>query len=249
MLPILKNRPHPVLCERTFLSVPLRASFARPNSLPANLSLRERGSSNGGFTLIELLVVIVIIGIILAVATISIGVLGRDTEVEDQTRRLYAVLTQAREEAELQGRDLGLLIEQDGYLFMRYNYSSSQWQLLDNDELLAYRGLPKGLRFRLWLDSREVILKSHSDNQKSLNAASSSESSSASSSASMNAQRGPTSAVTGIDKSVRPQIAILSSGDIVPFALQVTRDDNPYFWRLLGGADNSLNLEPGSDAR
>lgn len=228
---------------------PALLSRAKAGFKPAPTNGHRAIHQHHGFTLIELLVVIVIIGIILAVATISIGVLGRDSEVEDQTRRLYAVLTQAREEAELQGRDLGLLIEQDGYLFMRYNYSSSQWQLFDNDELLAYRDLPEGLRFRLWLDSREVILKSHSDNQKSLNAASSSESSSASSSAATNAQRGPTSAVTGIDKSVRPQIAILSSGDIVPFELQVARDNNPYFWRLLGGADNSLNLEPGSEAR
>lgn len=224
------------------------AVLARASTVAYTLSLRERARVRAlprGFTLIELLVVIVIIGIILAVATISIGVLGRDTEVEDQTRRLYAVLTQAREEAELQGRDLGLLIEQDGYLFMRYDYPASRWQVLDNDELLTYRALPEGLQFRLWLDSREVILKPHADNQQSLDAASSSESSSASS----NAPRGPTSMAANVDKGVRPQIAILSSGDIVPFELRVARDDNPFFWRLLGGADNSLNLEPGSETR
>lgn len=194
-----------------------------------------------GFTLIELLVVIVIIGVILAVATLSVGVLGRDTEVEDQTRRLYVVLTQAREEAELQGRDLGLLIEPDSYRFMRFDYASSQWQLLDNDEMLAQHALPEGLKFRLWLDSREVILKSQADNEESLES-----SSSESSSASSIAHTGPTSTDT---QGIRPQIAILSSGDIVPFELRLARDANPYYWRLLGGADNSLNLESGSDPR
>ncbi len=215
-------------------------------AVPYPLSLGERVrlriSSSGGFTLIELLVVVVIIGIILAIATLSVGVLGRDTEVEDQGRRLYAILGQAREEAELQGRDLGLLIEKDGYLFMRYDYPSSRWQVLSNDEMLAYHPLPEGLQFRLWLDSREIILKSHDDIQDSLGSASSSESSSASSIARI----GPTSTA---DRGVRPQIAILSSGDIVPFELRLARDANPFYWRLLGGADNSLNLESGSDTR
>jgi general secretion pathway protein H len=187
-------------------------------------------------------VVIVIIGIILAIATVSVSVLGRDTEVEDQTRRLHAVLMQVREEAELQGRDLGLLIEKGGYRFMRYNYPGSQWQVLENDEMLAYHPLPKGLQFRLWLDSREVILKSHADNQELLESASSSESSGASSSA-------PTGPTSSAGRGIQPQIAILSSGDIVPFELRLARDDNPFYWRLLGSADNSLNLEPGSNTR
>ncbi len=193
-----------------------------------------------GFTLIEILVVIVIIGVILAVATLSFGVLGRDTEVEDETRRLYTIMTQAREEAELQGRDFGLLIEQDGYLFMRFDYPAYRWQVLENDELLAYHPLPEGVKFRLWLDSREVILKSHEDNQEMFESASSSESSSASGVA-------PSGPVSTVDRGLRPQIAILSSGDIVPFELRLARDDNPFHWRLLGGADNSLNLESGSE--
>ena len=85
----------------------------------------HRRAYQRGFTLIELLVVVVIIGIVLATVSLSLGVLGRDNEVEDQTKRLYGVLTEVREEAELQGRDLGLLVETDGYLFMRYDYADS----------------------------------------------------------------------------------------------------------------------------
>jgi general secretion pathway protein H len=196
-----------------------------------------------GFTLIELLVVIVIVGIIVTMATLSVGVLGRDNQVEDQAKRLYAVLTQAKEEAELQGRDFGILIERDGYLFMRYDHALKQWHTLDNDELLAYRKLPEGLQFRLWLDGREVILKTHHDNQALLSSANSS---SSSNSASGSAFNSPTS-TTGTG--VRPQVAVLSSGDILPFELRLARDNNEFNWQVVGHPDNTLTIESGSSSR
>jgi len=104
-----------------------------------------------GFTLLELLVVIVIIGIIISVASVSVNVLGRDNQIEDQAKRLNAVISQAREEAELQARDTGLYIERDGYLFMRYNYPTHTWNEIEDDELLKRRELPAGLQNRLWL--------------------------------------------------------------------------------------------------
>ena len=63
-----------------------------------------------GFTLIEMLIVIVIIGVIVSMATLSVNMLGRDSQVEDQTRRFWAVLQQAREEAELQSINVGVFV-------------------------------------------------------------------------------------------------------------------------------------------
>ena len=74
-----------------------------------------------GFTLIEILVVIVILGVVIAIATVSVGVLGRDREVEDQAKRLWAVMTQGREEAELQGRDFGVFLDDTSYEFMMFD--------------------------------------------------------------------------------------------------------------------------------
>ena len=192
-----------------------------------------------GFTLIELLVVIVIIGIIITMASLSVGVLGRDNELETQAKRLQAVITQVREEAELQAHDVGVLIERDGYLFMRYNYSLQHWQLLSNDELTEYRKLPEGVQLRLWLEGREVVLKSHQQNQELL--ARSSSSSSSSSSASTAVATTPT-----VKDDVVPQLALLSSGDLSPFELRLSRDNNDFSWRLLGAADNTLSIDSGS---
>jgi len=189
-----------------------------------------------GFTLIELLVVIVIIGIVLSIASLSMGVLGRDHEIEDQARRLYAVLGEVREESELQGKDLGLLIERDGYTFMRYDYSKNQWLILSGDELTDRRTLPAGLQLRLWLEGREVIIKSHAENQSLLANASSSGSSSASSAAALLSN--PTA------DQVVPQVALLSSGEMSPFELRIEREGNDFSWKLTGKADNTLDIEP-----
>jgi general secretion pathway protein H len=199
----------------------------------ATCSTRRSWRRASGFTLIELLVVIVIIGIILSVATLSIGVLGRDNESEDQAKRLNAVLGEVREEAELQGKDLGLLIERDGYLFMRFNYSSNTWQELTGDDLTDYRKLPDGLQMRLWLEGREVIVKSHNENQLLL-------AQSSSSASSQSAVNGPLD--NAAVNTVVPQIALLSSGDLSPFELRIQREGSDFAWKLTGKADSTVDI-------
>src|SRR5262245_17924959 len=86
---------------------------------PSAFSLQPREAS--GFTLIEVLVVIVIIGVIVSVVTLSVGVLGRDEESEDEARRLWTVLQQAREEGEMQARDIGVFVSRNEYEFLRFD--------------------------------------------------------------------------------------------------------------------------------
>jgi general secretion pathway protein H len=205
---------------------------------PASASKCHRQS---GFTLIELLVVMVIIGVIITMASLSVGVLGRDNEIEDQAKRLQAVLTQVREESELQGRDVGLLIERDGYFFMRYDYATQHWQVLSTDDLTAYRKLPEGLQLRLWLEGREVTLNTHVQNQALLARSSSSPSSNSSSSVA--------STTATVKDDVVPQVALLSSGDLSPFELRLARDGTDFSWRLTGAADNTLTLDSGSNLK
>lgn len=183
-----------------------------------------------GFTLLEILVVIVIIGIIVSAATLSIGVLGRDREAEDQSRRFWAVLQQAREEAELQSLDVGVYVASGGYEFVRYDRRRAAWMPIAEDEFYAARELPQGLRFRLWLDSREAVLKpTLADREQEQDEDKEKE-----------------------DKNKKndqppPQIMVLSSGDIVPFDLQVERETQPALWRIVGTTDNDLRVERRND--
>jgi len=106
------------------------------------------------------LVVVVIIRIIATMAVVSMRVDGGAHEMDQEARRLSAVLGQAREEAMLQGRDVGLRVDGRGYDFLLYDNRNERWRLAEDDPLLRERLLPEGLEARLWLESREVKLPS-----------------------------------------------------------------------------------------
>lgn len=112
-----------------------------------------------GFTLLEVLVVLVIIGIVTAMAVVSTSVLGGDHEMDQEARRLQAVLAQAREESMLDGRDVGMRVDRQGYDFLRYNGRTAAWEPVVGDTLLRARELPGGLNASLRLEAREVELK------------------------------------------------------------------------------------------
>ena len=119
---------------------------------------RRATRRSSGFTLLEVLVVVVIIGIITTMAVVSTRVLGGDHEMDQEARRLVAVLTQARDDAMLEGRDVGLRIDARGYDFLRYDGRAEQWDLVSDDPLLRERTLPDGLEASLRLESRQVRL-------------------------------------------------------------------------------------------
>jgi general secretion pathway protein H len=186
------------------------------------VTLRSRHSaSDSGFTLLELLVVIVIIGVMVSMVSLSIGLLGGDREVEEETRRFWAVLRQAKEEAELQSIDLAIFVGATDYEFLRFDTRRNEWQPLVDDQLYAQRTLPEGLRFRLWMENRELVLKPGLPDRSQKD----------------EHQKWP------------PQITVLSSGDVVPFELHLERDAAPALWRLTSLADGDLRIEQRKDER
>jgi general secretion pathway protein H len=112
-----------------------------------------------GFTLIEILVVVVIIAIIAAVATLSIGVLGDDREMELETERLTDTIALLQEQAQLEGRDYGLRLEGAGYEFLRFDGFEQHWTDVGEDPWLRPHELPPGLAFALEIEGRLVLLR------------------------------------------------------------------------------------------
>ncbi len=182
---------------------------------------RRRIELHSGFTLLELLVVLVVVGVMVSMAILSFGVLGRDRQAEDESRRFWAVLQQAREEAELQAEDIGIYLSATAYEYLRFDTRRNEWQLIESDELFATREIPEGLRFRLRLESREVVLK-------------------------------PTLPDRGDkDENDRapPHILVLSSGEVMPFELEIEREGAPALWRVTALANNDLRVEVRDERR
>ncbi len=113
-------------------------------------------------TLIEILVVVVIIGILATLATLSVGLLGEDSELERETERLSDAIALTQEQAQLEGRDYGLLLETAHYEFLRFDGFEQRWTEVENDPALSPRQLPPDLAFELVIEGRPILLRRES---------------------------------------------------------------------------------------
>lgn len=112
-----------------------------------------------GFTLVEILVVVVIMAIVVSLAILSIGVTGRDTQLDEETRRIEGLVDILHDRALLEGRDFGLRIEPTAYEFAVYDPYRDRWLTMNDEGEFRRRNLPKGVTFQLELDSVNVVLK------------------------------------------------------------------------------------------
>ncbi len=112
-----------------------------------------------GFTLVEILVVIVIIAAVTSLAVLSVSATGRDSQLDDESRRIEGLVGLLHERALLEGRDFGLRIEPAAYEFVVYDARRDRWLMLDQEREFRHRELPKGITFQLQLDSQTVVIK------------------------------------------------------------------------------------------
>ena len=121
-----------------------------------------RGAARG-FTLVEILVVVAIIAIVSVGVVLSVTLTGRDRELEKESARLVALINYAREQAELQTREYGVMFTDDGYEFLTYDNRRAAWRGVFEDDALSARKLPYGLTFALSIDSRPVTFNRPKD--------------------------------------------------------------------------------------
>jgi general secretion pathway protein H len=112
-----------------------------------------------GFTLVEILVVIVIMAAVISIAVLSVSSTGRDSQLDEESRRIEGLVGLLHERALLEGRDFGLRIEPTAYEFVVYDARRDRWMMLDQEREFRHRDLPKGITFQLQLDSQTVVIK------------------------------------------------------------------------------------------
>jgi general secretion pathway protein H len=147
-----------------------------------------------GFTLIEILVVILIMAVVISLTVLSVNSTGRDSQLDEESRRIEGLVGLLHERALLEGRDFGLRIEPTAYEFVVYDTVRERWMMLSQEQEFRHRNLPKGISFQLQLDSQTVVIKPIDRNLASGEAP------------------------------PPPQVAIAASGEGTPFRLTLQRD-------------------------
>ena len=186
-----------------------------------------------GFTLLEVLVVVTIIGILVAMATVSFNVLGGDHEMDQEAERLVAVLGEARDDAMLHGRDLGLRVDTRGYDWLKYDSRTDRWVPIDDDIVLRPRSLPDGVQLALLVESRSVTLEPRGSAPTAAAPAAASGAASLSNDAAGRDER----------VALRPRVVVQASGDLVPFELRLTRDGTEELRRVVGTEAGQVKVE------
>jgi general secretion pathway protein H len=115
-----------------------------------------------GFTLLEVLVVMLIIGIVLSFAMLSLN--GDKHELENEAQRLQALIALTGQEAVLQSKELAMQFSDDGYVFEAYD--GEKWQPLENDETLRQRTLPDDLVLEYRAEGDSMTLGGDDDDGK-----------------------------------------------------------------------------------
>ena len=184
-----------------------------------------------GFTLLELLVVVVIVAILFTYTTLAIRSDSPEDIIKKEAQRMERLVQLALEESILRGEEYGIEIFLDGYRFLRFN--KNQWQPLSGDKILRQRELPLDMEVEVRLEDTEIVIDPASDalsGQKlDLN---------------IEAELGADSDKKEDSKKTKPQIYLLSSGEITPefeVRFYILGIEDSYFVR--GSFDGSLKTE------
>ena len=123
----------------------------------------RRGGSTAppGFTLIEILVVLIIVGVVLSAAMLSLRGDRRADILREEAERLLALTRLAREEAVMRGEEIGLRVEGDQYLFLARR--ENRWAPIEGEGVFRPRAIPPELTLRLEVEGVEVAASGSGD--------------------------------------------------------------------------------------
>ncbi|WP_158583550.1 type II secretion system minor pseudopilin GspH [Salinisphaera sp. Q1T1-3] len=203
-------------------------------------SSRASSRSTAGFTLIEILVVLVIVGVALSFATLSINPTGADDRLNDESQRLSALVQTAADEAILSGHTIGLEIGRDGYRFVELNEAG--WKTITGpDSPLRPRRLGDGIHLdRLSLDGQNESGRQANRQSGTLTLPPSPVPPTPGEAREQAEQRAE---ARQDDHPPLPAALFLSSGELLPFRLELSADDVDHRFDIDGAPNGDITMQ------
>ena len=184
-------------------------------------------NKNRGFTLIEILVVITIISIVSGIIVFSIGD-TRSREFDRETRRLQTVLQMASQEAVMQYQQLGVIIEPDGYQFVRLDEEQEKWVPFSSDDA-TFRNhkVMEGVTLEVSLDGMDSGLGSDIEELTLID----------------DEELDRFDDDEDEEVALQPQIYMLSSGELNDFIIYLDFDEINEHFMITGNLAGAIKLE------
>ena len=176
------------------------------------------------------MIVVVIIGVISAGVLLSVNLTGKDHDLDKESERLFTLVNYAREQAEIQTREYGVIFHEDGYQFVAYDTRRGRWREVYEDDILRLRKLPDGLDVKLIVDARPVVLVPTSDvkpsdpKDRKPQAKSLKDVNSLKDAVSAGRRMGEDTKSLEEAKKIAPQVTIFSNGDLSSFEVTLERE-------------------------
>lgn len=161
-------------------------------------SSRKPLSSCKGFTLIEVLVVLVIVAAMAGLLVFSFSDSSQQ-KLRREASDFAALLNAVADEAVMRGMEFGVVLDDEGYRFVTFDPETKQWQEAAASGLAVHK-FPERYTIEFSIEGNEV-------DQQTI-------------------ERIKLLAQRSDDESLRPSILILSSGEVTPFKLTLSTEEN-----------------------